>query len=225
MIRKTLYRLLRRRLEDGGERVEIHYAPEGVAYDRLNVYEKNHYRRYEFACSMISPGAVVADWACGTGYGSVMLAQNASSVLGVDISDKVVRTIRRRYAGIKNLRFECSDLLALTCRDELDVIVSFETIEHLPPEDIPKLFDVFNTALKPGGLLVFSTPFKQPASDAALRLGFHRTFGIDEHTIAGWLARTDMRLVQLKYQNYATHDVNEQSSPREMVVGVARKAK
>jgi cyclopropane fatty-acyl-phospholipid synthase-like methyltransferase len=48
-----------------------------------------HLHRYAFAAQLVK-GKRVLDLACGEGYGSNMLAQEAESVIGLDIDEKVV---------------------------------------------------------------------------------------------------------------------------------------
>lgn len=64
-------------LAGNGERVDIFYE-ENIKFDELSVNQKNHYRRYEYAKSIISPGKMVGDFACGTAYDSVMLSEKSN---------------------------------------------------------------------------------------------------------------------------------------------------
>ena len=211
-------------LDGGGERVDIFYG-ENIVFDCLDMYQKNHYRRYEFAKSVISPGKVIGDFACGTGYGTIMLSKNAGHVIGADINKDVVEQITRRYADVKNTEFVCSNLLNLTYESRFDYIVSFETVEHLEEADIPKLFAVFARALKPDGVLIFSTPYQQAKSPEAVNMGFHQTFDIDEVKIESWLSKNGLVPECFKYQNYKTHDIKGQLSQKDFVICVARTRK
>src|ERR1035437_10375637 len=74
----------------GGERVDFIYD-EKFDYSKLDMYQKNHFRRYEFATKNISYNEICGDFACGTGYGSVMLTINASKVIGADLNSKVIK--------------------------------------------------------------------------------------------------------------------------------------
>lgn len=79
-------------LGGNGERVDITFSGE-LQFERLDMYQKNHFRRYEYALVLIPEGADVADLACGTGYGSMMLAQKANSVAGADLNGEVISAI------------------------------------------------------------------------------------------------------------------------------------
>ena len=211
-------------LDGGGERVDIFYGA-NLVFDLLDMYQKSHYRRYEFAKSVISPGKIIGDFACGTGYGSIMLSENAQLVIGADIDKDVIEQIRRRYAGVKNTEFVCSNLLNLTYQSFFDCIVAFETIEHIREADIPRLFAIFARALKPGGMLIFSTPYKQPKSPEAVNMGFHQTFDIDEEKIGRWLSENGLVSEYFKYQNYQTHNIEDRLSRKDFVICLARACK
>jgi len=141
-------------LEFTGER----FTPECV---REIWYE--HYHRYAFAQSM-ARGQRVLDAACGEGYGSALLATEAASVLGLDVSTAAVEHARRRYAG-SGARFECADVTALDHLPDasFDLIVSFETLEHLQAQE--QMLRGFKRLLAPGGLLLVSTPDKRNYSE------------------------------------------------------------
>jgi SAM-dependent methyltransferase len=143
-------------LEFTGER----FTPECV---REIWYE--HWHRYAWARGF-ARGRRVLDAACGEGYGSALLADVAASVLGVDISDTAVTHARARYAGRPNLRYEQADATALDALADgsFDLIVSFETLEHVEAQEA--LVAGFARLLAPGGLLLLSSPDRQTYSDA-----------------------------------------------------------
>ncbi|PJB71599.1 MAG: class I SAM-dependent methyltransferase, partial [Armatimonadetes bacterium CG_4_9_14_3_um_filter_66_14] len=62
-----------------------------------------HYHRYAFARALVA-GKSVADIACGEGYGAALLAQSASSVVGIDLSAEAINHAQQRYAAQTNLR-------------------------------------------------------------------------------------------------------------------------
>jgi SAM-dependent methyltransferase len=141
-------------LEFTGER----FTPECV---REIWYE--HYHRYAFA-QPLARGKRVLDAACGEGYGAALVAADALSVLGVDVSSEAIAHARSRYT-LPQLRFEQADVTAL---DQLpaasfDLILSFETLEHLHAQEA--MLRGFRRLLAPGGLLLVSTPDKRNYSE------------------------------------------------------------
>lgn len=209
-------------LGGNGERVDINYS-NPVSFDALDVYQKSHYRRYEFAKKIIQPGSVCGDFACGTGYGSIMLAEEASRVTGADINEEVIHAIQKRYAEINKVEFICKNLLHLDYKLFFDTIVSFETIEHFTESDILQLLALYFNALKANGSLVFSTPYMQEESEEAKKLGFHLTFYIDENKITQWLSKTGFQVEGFYYQSYQTHTVESSLKDKDFVICIARK--
>ena len=135
-----------------GERV----VPGQVEADLLN----EHLARYHFARQFVK-GKRVLDAACGSGYGTAMLAESASSVIGIDISREAVGYARSNYAAAAaagaEIDFSEGDCLALPFTDEsLDVVVAFEIVEHL--KDATGFLRELRRVLRPGGLLLLSTP-------------------------------------------------------------------
>ncbi|MFA6391476.1 MAG: class I SAM-dependent methyltransferase [Patescibacteria group bacterium] len=209
-------------LEGNGERVDIKYQKD-AQFDKFDLYQKSHYRRYEFARDYITTGSVCGDFACGTGYGSMMLAEKSQKVIGVDLNSEVIEKIKERYANVKNVEFINSNLLDLKYSLEFDSIISFETIEHLMEDDIVKLLNIYHKALKLGGKLIFSTPYMQERSENAIKLGFHQTFYINEEKIMQWLKATGFTIECFKYQNYQTHLIQETLGHKDFIISVAKK--
>ncbi len=121
-----------------------------------------HVIRYQLAADLIRAGDRVLDSACGLGYGAYLLARHSAcaSVLGVDGSDHAVRYGALNFAAVEaRLRFEQAwlprDLAALPDAS-FDVIVSFETLEHI--EDPQGLLAEFERLLRPEGRIIVSVP-------------------------------------------------------------------
>jgi SAM-dependent methyltransferase len=125
-----------------------------------------HWHRYAFA-RRFAAGRRVLDAACGEGYGSALLAGTATEVVGVDIADEAVAHARSTYAGRNGLRFEQASAAALPLPDaSVDLVVSFETLEHLPREDQPRMLAEFARVLTRDGLLLLSAPNPVEYSEA-----------------------------------------------------------
>src|SRR6185312_6777686 len=89
-----------------------------------------HLHRYAW-CARLVEGKDVLDIACGEGYGSAMLARVARTVVGVDIAEGAVEHARKVYRDLPGLSFGQGDAAQIPLADSsVDVVVSFETIEH-----------------------------------------------------------------------------------------------
>jgi SAM-dependent methyltransferase len=126
--------------------------------EELQELRQLHVARYEFACDFVKD-KIVLDAACGTGYGSAMISKSgAKRVIGFDVSDEALGYAREHYREA-SLSFILGDVQKLSFANEMDIVVSFETIEHLP---IPEaLLEGVVTALKPDGRFLISTPIRQ----------------------------------------------------------------
>ncbi len=117
--------------------------------------ELEHVHRYLFARQFVE-GRDVLDIACGEGYGCVLMSGIARSVIGVDIDTDVIDRARSSHAG-DNIDFKSGSCTSIPMADaSIDVVVSFETIEHIDQHD--QFMAEIRRVLRPGGLLLISTP-------------------------------------------------------------------
>jgi 2-polyprenyl-3-methyl-5-hydroxy-6-metoxy-1,4-benzoquinol methylase len=135
--------------------------------------EMEHLHRYSFARDFCADKDVL-DVAGGEGYGSMMLAGVARSVIGVERDVDAVAHAKRTYIA-PNLVFEAGDALQLPLADaSRDVVVSFETLEHLP--DQQRFLEEVRRVLRPGGLLIISTPDRLVHSGIGMPVNPHHVF-------------------------------------------------
>ncbi|QIG48825.1 methyltransferase domain-containing protein [Nordella sp. HKS 07] len=133
-----------------------------------------HMHRY-FLAERIAKGKDVLDIACGEGFGSNILARSAKSVVGVDISENAVTHATRKYASEKAY-FRLGSVTKIPLKDHsVDMVVSFETIEHIAEHE--EMMAEIKRVLRPGGLLIISTPDKATYTDAS---GNTNTFHVRE---------------------------------------------
>ena len=117
-----------------------------------------HWHRYCVALPA-ARGRRVLDAACGEGYGSWLLAGSADEVIGVDLDRAAIDHAVHRYAARPNLRYVQASCSALPLdAHSVDLIVSFETIEHLEEQDA--MLAEFRRVLAPDGVLIISSPNK-----------------------------------------------------------------
>jgi GT2 family glycosyltransferase/ubiquinone/menaquinone biosynthesis C-methylase UbiE/glycosyltransferase involved in cell wall biosynthesis len=156
---------------DGNFRVPVPSVPLAFTGERMTSaaegqIEFEHYHRYCFTRDLCD-GRDVLDVASGEGYGAALLAGVARSVVAVEIDSESVAHAGANYRAA-NLRFLQGDALALPLADgSVDVVVSFETLEHLADQN--RFMAEVRRVLRPDGLFVVSTPdrsvYSAPGSD------------------------------------------------------------
>ncbi len=133
-----------------------------------------HYHRYAMVLDIVKEKDVL-DVACGEGYGSSFMADAARSVVGVDISDEAVQHASATYTKA-NLMFRQGSATALDFDEaSFDVVVSFETIEHLAEQ--AEMLAEIRRVLRADGLLVISSPNRPVYSEES---GEHNEFHVKE---------------------------------------------
>ena len=122
-----------------------------------------HMHRYGWILNLVK-GRDVLDIACGEGYGSALMTGEARRVFGVDISESAIRHAREKYLSITNLQFRVGSATQIPLEDaSVDVVVSFETIEHLLEQR--EMLAEIRRVLRADGILVISSPNKKVYSD------------------------------------------------------------
>lgn len=138
--------------------------------------ELEHMHRYLIATQIVKD-KVILDIACGEGYGSFLLSSYAKDVVGVDISLDTVVHASNKYRA-KNLKFIQGSCDSIPLGDHsIDIIVSFETIEHHDKHQ--EMMAEIKRVLKPDGILLISSPDKQNYS---IRRNYQNPFHVLELT-------------------------------------------
>lgn len=115
----------------------------------------SHVARYALAKKYVT-GKNICDIACGVGYGTSLLAAEAKSAVGMDISGEAIDWAKNYFAK-DNVRFFQADASAdWPVDDRFDVIMTFETMEHVP---VPEAFlEQVCGHLADDGVVILSVP-------------------------------------------------------------------
>ena len=134
-----------------------------------------HWHRYHYVLPLVA-GKAILDVACGEGYGSALMSRHAAQVVGVDISAEAIAHAGGTYADRRNLKLIEASCTRLPLEAaSFDVVVSFETIEHIHEQ--AAFLDEVKRVLKPEGVLILSCPNKAEYSD---KRGFTNEFHVKE---------------------------------------------
>lgn len=173
-------------MEFSGERVVLDYA--GISAElRTRVAARGaseaglraeverviarHLARYHFAVALLAARSgplTILDVACGSGYGAYLLADRGAGperrVIGVDLDAEAIDYAAANFTGPGlQVEFRQGDCRVLPwTTPTFDAIVSFETLEHLEQHDGARFVARLAALLRPGGVVVLSTPAPHP---------------------------------------------------------------
>jgi SAM-dependent methyltransferase len=99
---------------------------------------------------LIPPGGTVLDAPCGTGKYFPMVAAAGHRVAGADQSAGMLARARSR--GIA-FALEQTSLQELSHAGQFDAVLTIDAMEHIPPEDWPRVLANLHRAARPGGLV------------------------------------------------------------------------
>jgi len=132
-------------------------------------WARAHLERYNFAAERLLSADTVLDAACGSGYGTAILSHSCREISGIDKSPAAITYARERYGGPFYVR---SLLRRFPTVGKYDVVVSFETIEHIGAP-LPKVLR--SLARRARRMVIGSVPFLENEGNP-----FHRHFHLHE---------------------------------------------
>lgn len=136
----------------------------------LRLGDRCHQRRYFFARDYVFKKTVL-DLGCGTGYGSALLAEVASKVHGLDSSSAAIFYAQKNYKR-ENVKFIQGDFFANNI--VADIVVCFETLEHLKVESLGRPLKVLVSAAR--YIVIGSVPYLEKTGSNE----HHRLFNLSE---------------------------------------------
>src|SRR5262249_22232248 len=127
--------------------VEANYDLEAATYDSYDPATLIHRRVGARLTETCRPGGTLLDAACGTGPYVRMVLDAGRHVVGADQSAGMLDQARSKYPGV---RFERVGLQELAFDREFDAAMCVDAMEHVPPEDWPRVLENFVRAVPPG---------------------------------------------------------------------------
>src|SRR6185369_11654276 len=127
----------------------------------------------------------VLDAGAGFGQYSYWMIRHFKNcnILAVDVKEEQVDDCNKFFSaiGATNVKFEIADLTKYVKDNSYDLVLSVDVMEHIL-EDV-QVFKNFQASMKPGGMLLISTPSDQGGSDVH---GEGDTSFIEEHVRDGY---------------------------------------
>ena len=138
---------------------------EAVTFGPYFSYQLKHSPRHilfslsyhKFAAKMIGQGNNILDVGSSEGLGTMLLADGAKRVLGIDIDGPAIEVAQRNFGG-GIVEFKQADILADTLGEMFDGVVSFDVIEHIYPERAALYIKKIAQALHDDGVAIIGTP-------------------------------------------------------------------
>jgi SAM-dependent methyltransferase len=122
------------------------------------------------------------DVGAGEGHVVAALAAEGLSAIGMDISETAVDAAVHRHPKCHFIAHSAENLPWPFEPDSLDLVVSFEVIEHLV--EPRRLLKGAREVLKPGGHLALTTPYHGRLKNVAIALAaFDRHFHVDGYHV------------------------------------------
>jgi 2-polyprenyl-3-methyl-5-hydroxy-6-metoxy-1,4-benzoquinol methylase len=159
----------------------------------------------------------VLDIACGIGWGSYLISKSgALKCVGADISEIALNTAKENFIS-SNLEFVLSEENEIPLsNDTFDVVVSFETFEHL--QNVDMFFEEIKRVSKNNAICFISTPnrtlFNKNGVNTPHNPFHHREYLRDE--VVTILQKSGFELVEYLGQ-YNTNDNKEIESYRKFI--------
>ena len=128
-------------------------------FDRIEKNDISYEIFIEKAKELVKSDDAILDFGCGTGLICNEIAGNVRVILAIDISTNMIEISKNKAKerNIQNIEFARTTIFDEKIKAEsFDAIIAFNILHLL--EEPQKYFRRLNQILKPGGLLISSTP-------------------------------------------------------------------
>jgi demethylmenaquinone methyltransferase/2-methoxy-6-polyprenyl-1,4-benzoquinol methylase len=100
-------------------------------------------------------GKMVYEVACGTGYWTRIIAENAKQVIATDINQEVIDIALQKKYFKENVKFELADIFNPQSDQKHESLFGGFIWSHIFIQDLEKFMGCIHQQVKPGGLIVF----------------------------------------------------------------------
>ncbi len=142
---------------------------------KFDWYYMDDKEEYRYAAKFISPNDKVLEVGCGKGAFARYLA--TKDYIGLDISQNAKEMAAKNGVNIEN---ETIEDYALKHKEEFDVVVSFQVLEHV--RDPKSFIEAKLYALKKGGRLIIAVP----SEDSFLKYVTNGILNMPPHHVTRW---------------------------------------
>ncbi len=134
----------------GSDYFHPHYWPDGMTKEGALEYHHNHI----FEKVGVNPNARVADFGCGIGAFSFLLAEKYAHVTAINSNKKQLGIARKTVSErkITNVEFIEADIMELSYGEKFDVVFIIDVDPHIPNKE--KMLEIAQKSLKVGGKII-----------------------------------------------------------------------
>lgn len=167
MDRMTWLKQMRRDCE---EQYDTRWAP--LYGEQWGLYSNiTHQQFIQEFLSLLPPGGMILDAACGAGRYIPFLLERTHSILGIDQSQGMLVRAKNNFPEVQ---FEKVGLQEMAYQAVFDGAICMDAMENVCPEDWPLVLNNFHRALKPRGCLYFTAETIENADESEIKQAFER---------------------------------------------------
>jgi SAM-dependent methyltransferase len=166
------------------EKMYDYYSP-GYP-DVFGRYENDSQRAFiqKFLARLDRRGTILSA-ACGAGRYDGFLLDAGHNVVGTDQSSGMLEQARKQYPEARYVKV---GLQEMDFHEVFNGAICMDAMEHICPEDWPRILSRFAEALKPGGLLYFNSDPLEQCETAGLQEAYERAKDMGLPVIYGEVA-------------------------------------
>ncbi len=122
-----------------------------------NLIEKEY---LDLIVKAIPTSSSILDLGCGAGDPiAKFFIEKGYDLTGIDGSEKMMDLFLKKFPPAKfpNANFIFADMRKIKLRQKFDAIIAWDSFFHLTQDDQRKMFEIFESQIKPSGILLFTS--------------------------------------------------------------------
>lgn len=174
------------------------YDKEPGGLKRLEFIVKS-IQNYQYSQHLNSQDINILDLGCGNGNITIPLASLYYNILGVDSDEASIEKAKAKNK-FNNAVFTISNIEAMKCSKEYDIVIACEVLEHL--RDPLRILKFIHSTLKPSGILLISIPNGFSPEELIRKFLTHNRIGLK---IKKFLRSTILKKETIQSQSESPH--------------------
>ena len=123
--------------------------------------------RYKFCSKLVASRKQVLEVGCGDAFGTPIVANTVSSMVGIDWDAKLIASTGSRLSFLHNCAFRQHDITAKPLGERFDAIYSIDVLEHIDPNVEDRFMRNCCDSLADNGLFIVGTPNEKASTYAS----------------------------------------------------------